>query len=253
MRVLLTRAAAADDRTESELHALGAMVVTMPLVRIAPPADGCALVNAAKRADSYDWIAFTSVNGVEAFARARGHAGPSGTHAPAEALRARVAAVGDATARAVAQLLGRDADLVPSTFTAAALGEALAERVRDGEAILIVQAADARPDLARALSHVTPRPHVVVGYDTISIVPPETRAAIEDAHVIVLASGSAARSLAAALKPSAADALRDKVIACIGPVTADEARRNGIPVTIVAHESTMRGVIAALVEHAAAS
>ena len=244
MRVLLTRAAAADDRTESELRSLGATVVTMPLVRIAPPADGSALTSAAARANSFAWIAFTSVNGVEAFARARG---------PAEPLRARVAAVGDATAHAVVRLLGREADLVPSAFTAAALGGALGERVRDGEAVLIVQATDARPDLTRALSHVTPSPHVVIAYETISIAPPETRDAVADAGVIVLASGSAARSLAAALQPSPADALRDKVVACIGPVTADEARHSGIPVTIVARESTMRGVIAALVEHVAAS
>jgi uroporphyrinogen-III synthase len=244
MRVLLTRAAAADDRTESELRALGATAVTLPLVRIAPPADESALASAADRADSYDWVAFTSVNGVEAFARAR---------ASAEPLRARIATVGDTTARAVARLLGRDADLVPRRFTAAALGAALAERVREGESVLIVQAADARPDLARALSHLTRSPHVVTAYETLPIAPPETRAAVANADVIILASGSAARSLAAALQPSPSDALCDKVIACIGPVTADEARQNGVPVTVVARESTMRGAIAALVEHVAAS
>jgi len=216
----------------------------MPLVRISPPADTQPLASAAERADSFDWIAFTSVNGVEGFARARGSAQPP---------RARIAAVGDATARAVTRLLGRTPDLVPGTFTAAALGKALAESVRDGEAVLIVQAADARPDLARALSHLTPAPRVVAAYETIPVVAPQSRAAVAEADIIILASGSAARSLAAALSPSPVDALSDKIIACIGPVTADEARQSGIPVSIVARESTMRGVIEALVEHVTAS
>ena len=242
--MLLTRAAAAGDRAESELRELGASVVTMPLVRIAPPADASALASAAARADSFDWIAFTSVNGVEALARARASAQPP---------RSRIAAVGEATARAVERLLGRTPDLVPGTFTAAALGEALAERVREGERVLIVQAADARPDLARALSQLTPAPQVVTAYETISITSPQARGAVAEADAIIIASGSAARSLAAALPPSPADALRGKIIACIGPVTAEEARQSGIPVTIVARESTMRGVIAALVEHVTAS
>jgi uroporphyrinogen-III synthase len=253
MRVLLTRAAAADDSTESELRSLGATVMTMPIVRIVPPADGSALASAVEHAGSYDWIAFTSVNGVEAFSRARGAAETLRAGVTAEPLRARVAAVGDATARSVLRFLGREADLVPNVFTAAALGAALAERVRDGESVLIVQAADARPDLARALSHVAPPPHVVTAYATVSIAPPEIGAAVADADVVILASGSAARGLAEALAPTPADTLRDKVVACIGPVTADEAQRNGIPVTIVARESTMPGIIAALVEHTARS
>ncbi len=242
--MLLTRAVSESDGTEAELRALGADVEILPLVRIAPPRDTTPLEAAAARADSYAWIAFSSVNGVEAFARARAAGTP---------LRARIAAIGDATARAISRRFRRKPDLIPKTFTGAALGAELAARVRVGDEVMIVQPEGARPDLARALSHLQPRPQTVVAYQTIEEAPKRTAAAVAAADIVVLASGSAARSLAAALRPSTADALREKIIACIGPVTAEEARLAGIPVTIIARESTMRGIVAALVGHASAS
>lgn len=241
--MLLTRAPAPGDGAEAALRALGADVETLPLIRVMPPDDPTPLRDAARRADEFAWIAFTSGNGVEAFARALDAAPP---------LRAKIAAIGDATARTVVRSLGREPDLVPGSFTGAALGAALAARLRDGEPVLIVQAADARGDLERALAHARPAPHVVAAYATVGLAPPQTAAAVARAAVIVLASGSAARSLAAALQPNPADALRDKTIACIGPVTAHEARAAGIPVTVVARASTMAGVVAAIAEHAGA-
>jgi uroporphyrinogen-III synthase len=236
---VLTRPAGAADKAARRLRALGADVIEMPLIRIVSPPDAPALAAAAQRVCDYDWIAFTSVNAVEAFAPL--------CHEPL-AIAARIAAVGPATGRAVHAAFGRAPDLVPESFTAVDLGAELASVMTSSARVLVVQAHDARPELLLALTRAGRAADAVAAYATVEAPPDDVGAVLQGAHIVVLASGSAARSLAKGLGQSRVGILAAKIVACIGPVTAEEARRAGIPVTIVSREFSMDGVIDAVVE-----
>lgn len=238
MRVLLTRAPAAGHADIDRLRDLGALVREVPLIRIVPPPDERALAAAVQRTD-FDWIAFTSVQGVEAFARACGSANRA---------TPKFAAVGPATARAIHAAFGRSPELIPTTHTGAALGAALAAVMNASERVLLVQALDARPDALESIAGAGCAVETVAAYATIESPPDDIGDAIRDADVIVLASGSAVRSLHVGLGAATESALATKVVICIGPVTAAEARHASIPVTLVPREYTMNGVIDSLVE-----
>src|SRR5579871_2784610 len=132
---MVTRAADHSRELIDLLEGRGASVVVVPLIRIGPPPDERALMSAVERADDFSWIVFTSVNGVEAFARRRRH--PLGVNP-------HIAAVGPATSDAVASLLGRPPHVVPSRFVAEAVVDALREVASPGASVLVVQAQDAR-------------------------------------------------------------------------------------------------------------
>ena len=238
MRVLLTRAPASGDEAVNRLRDLGADVVEAPLIRIVPPPDERALAGAARRTD-FDWIAFASVHGVEAYAHE--------SERPRD-VTAKFAAVGPATARAVRTMFGRAPELVPQTHTGAALGEALASAMKPGERVLLVQALDARPDALEAIAGAGCAVETVAAYVTQEAPPEDIADAVRNADVIVIASGSAARSLRLGLGEALDPALSGKIVACIGPVTAGEARHAGIRVDLVPKEYSMAGVIDALVE-----
>jgi uroporphyrinogen-III synthase len=239
VRVLLTRAPADVDEAAKRLRDLGAVVVEAPLIRLVTPPDERALAAAAARTD-FDWIAFASVHGVEAFVRGRDRP---------QVVTAKLAAVGPATARAVRAAFGRAPDLVPASHTGAALGAALAAVMRPGERVLLVQALDARPDALEALAGAGCAVETVAAYATQEAPPDHIGDAVREADVVVLASGSAARSLRLGLGEAMGATLSEKVVVCIGPITADEARHAGVPVTLVPDEYSMAGVIDVLVEH----
>jgi len=239
VRVMLTRAPASGSDAADQLRALGAEVMHVPLIRIGPPPDERALSDAAARTD-VDWIAFASVHGVEAFARC--------CESP-RTVAAKFAAVGPATARAIGAAFGRAADLVPESHTGGDLGASLAQTMRPGERVLLVQALEARPEAFETLAGAGCAVEAVAAYATVEDPPDGLPEAIRDADVVIIASGSAARSLRRGLGDATDSALAGKTIVCIGPVTADEARHAGVPVTLVPHDFSMDGVIEALVEH----
>jgi uroporphyrinogen-III synthase len=237
MRVLLTRPARSDDALETLLRGAGARVSSMPLIELAPAPDAGALRAAAQSADSADWIVFTSATGVEAFARnRRSRLGE----------RTRIAAIGPATARAVARLLERDADLVPARFVAEELADAIAARAARAR-IAIFSAQDSRPVLVQRLRAAGHSVEAIAAYTTRAVTPADFTQRIGAADVIVLTSGSAARSLSEGLRLGPGlGALHGKRVVCIGAVTAAEARRCEIDVAAVARDATPLGLLEVL-------
>ncbi len=139
-------------------------------------------------------------------------------------------------------MLGVEPSFVPERFA----GEELAAGLGPlGEArILLPQADIADPGLAEELRGRGAVVDVLPTYRTVEVeLTAAELAELRSAHVVVLASGSAARSLAS--HGGAADAL----VLCIGPKTAVAAREVGLPVGLVAHEATSEGMIQALVLH----
>ena len=220
------------------LEGLGAEVSIVPLIEIRPVEDSRALDAAVADIATYDWVVFTSVNGVTAVGERLGETGET-----------RVAAVGPVTADAVRELG------VEPAFVAARASEDIAAGLGsiEGARVLLPQADIADPWLADELRESGATVDVVVAYRTTQVEPALWgMLPLRIAHAIVLASGSAVRSLAAIA--GSLDGLGDStVLACIGPKTAAVARQAGLPVGIVADETTADGIIRALVSHFAES
>lgn len=229
-RIVVTRPHGQAEELAAELESRGAMVLALPLVAIEALSDAGALRAALEDIERYDWVVFTSANGVAAV---RWHAADLG--------EARIAAVGPATAAAV-RALDLEPSFVPERFAGAEIVAGL--EPLSGARILLPQADVADPGLAEELRSRGAIVDAIPAYHTVEVErsAPEI-AALRAADVVVLASGSAARSLAS--QGGAGDAL----IICIGPKTADVAREVGLPVGLVAREATSEGIIQALVTH----
>jgi len=200
----------------------------VPLIEI-HPAEGRGLEEAVESLASYDWIVLTSVNGVAALA-----SGLSALAGPT-----RVAAVGPVTADAIRELG------VEPAFVASRASDDIAGGLGsiEGMRLLLPQADIADPRLAEELRGQGADVDVVVAYRTVLVEPPMWGILpMRIADAVVLASGSACRSLAAA-----GGAGGGAMLVCIGPKTAKVAREVGLEVGLVADETTSDGIIQALV------
>lgn len=228
-RIVVTRPREQSEPLAGALERLGAAVAIVPLVDIAPVEDTAELEAAGAALSSYDWVVFTSANGVRAFGLRL-----------AAATAPRVAVVGPATADAVRRQ-GVEPAVVGDGIAA---DVAVRIDVTGGSRVLVPQADIAGQDLAEALRARGASVDQVTAYRTLPHAPSRAeRKELHAADTIVLASGSAARSLAA--QGGAGDAL----VVCIGSKTAAVAREVGLRVGLVADEATADGIIRALVEH----
>jgi uroporphyrinogen-III synthase len=207
----------------------------VPLIEIRPVEDPRALDAAVENLPGYDWVVFTSINGVAAVGERLSRIGEG----------SRVAAVGPVTADSV-RALGIEPSYVASRASediAAGLG------LLDGARVLLPQADIADPRLADELRGKGATVDAVVAYRTVQVEPTLWGILpLRLADAVVLASGSAVRSLAtiAASFEGFADST---LLVCIGPKTAAVAREVGLPVGLVADETTAEGIIRALVAH----
>ncbi len=143
-RVLITRPRPAAEGLAAQLAALGAIPVLLPAIEIRPPEDPRPLEEAVRQALTFDWILFTSANGVHAFLERWIAAGRS----PAELARVRLGAIGPATARAL-QRYGLQAAYQPAVYLSEAMAEGLGEVA--GRRVLLPRADIARRELAERL------------------------------------------------------------------------------------------------------
>lgn len=231
-RVVVTRPREQARVLAERLERLGASVSVVPLVAVEPVEDTGALDAALESIDDYDWIVFTSANGV-AIVRDRLTKRTLGG--------ITVAAVGPATADAV-RGLGTEPSFVPERFAAGEIARGL--EPLEGKRVLLPQADIAEPQLADELRSRGATVDVIVAYRTLGIEPSMSGIdTIGRADAVVLASGSAARSFASL------EGIGDPLLVCIGHKTADAARQAGLKVGLVADEATADGIIQALVAH----
>ncbi len=251
-RIVVTRAANQADELDDLLRSRGAEPLSYPCIAIAPPADTGSL-DAALRglvSGEFAWLVLTSRNTVAVLAE-RLKALELTLH---NLRQVSLAAVGTSTAEAAERELGWRAELVPGEFVAAALAAALVERLRSGDRVLLCQADIARPVLADALRAAGADVTSVVAYRTVTgsggIDLPALLAA---GHVdaITFTSASTVRSLLQRLAAEGgrpAD-LADVCIACLGPITADAARKLGMTVHVLPVEHTIPALVEALEAH----
>jgi uroporphyrinogen III methyltransferase/synthase len=238
VQVVVTRAAHQAEEMSAPLRDLGAEVILVPVIGIAPPADPAPLDQAAKRANEYDWIIFTSANAVSGFVAAC-------PLSPVEC-KARVATIGSAT-REAAEQHGFRVTLVPERYVAESLVEAFAATDLHGRRILIPSAAVTRDIVPADLRKRGAEVEVVEAYR--NVMPPGSpeRAALVFREPypdwVSFASPSAIDNL---IKLIGAGPLRAVKIATIGPVTSEAVRRHGLPVSVEAVDHTAEGMVLAI-------
>ena len=246
-RVLVTRTRQQASALSARLRALGAEAVELPTIEIAPPEGWARLDGAVARVSGYDWVIFTSVNGVAAFWERLVHAGLD-----ARKLHGvRLAAIGPATAAAL-ESHGVAADYMPDEYVA----EAIAAGMGNVRAlrVLLPRADIARPALADLMRSAGAEVIEVAAYRTVrpEVDARELRTLLESVTVATFTSSSTVRNLGAMAQDAGLDlsqALAGVTVACIGPITAETARGMGLGVHAMAEEYTIEGLVQALVDH----
>lgn len=257
-RILITRTRRQASELAAELEALGATPITIPTIEIAPPASYAVLDDALSRLDTFDWLLFTSANAVEIFAqRVKGvpHLRAEGTMVGSSSrpatLRAKIAAIGPATAKAI-EAIGLNVDLIPPRSIAESLAETLALQA-SGKRILLVRAEEARDVLPDALTRAGAELTIASAYR--NQVPASSIPAIRELFTrsedypdaITLTSASTARSLIALLEASELTLPAGIPLASIGPITSQALGELGYEPTIEAGEATIPALVQALV------
>lgn len=249
-RVLITRAKEQAGELAGLLAACGAEPVEAPTIQVVPPDDWAPVDRAIERIGTYDWVVFTSVNGVARFMarhRMRGH------DARSFAGR-RVCCIGPRTAEELARY-GMTADVLPEEFQAEGVLAALAAGDLKQKRILIPRAEVARELLPEQLRAMGAQVDVVSVYKTV--VP---QGAIDEwcgqlregrIHAATFASSSTVRNFVELLGGAErARALMSRVaVACIGPITARTAEEAGLTVAIMPPVNTIPALVEAIVQY----
>ncbi len=245
-RVLITRTRSQASTLADALRAEGAVPVVLPAIEIQLRADAASVRDSVERLrrGDYAWTVFTSANAVEIYldllrehdADARVFAG------------GRICAIGEATARALADR-GLRADLVPTEAVGEGVVEALGREVVAGARVLLPRAEGGREVLPEGLRAAGATVDELTLYLSAPPAEPprEALALVREGgiDVVTFTSSSTVRNLATLLGGDLSP-LRDAVVACIGPSTAEAATEAGLPPDVVAEEHSVEGLVAAL-------
>jgi uroporphyrinogen III methyltransferase / synthase len=242
-RIVVTRAREQASALSEKLRALGAEPVEFPTIRISPPEDGFAALDAAiERLSTFHWVVFTSVNGVRFFFERLAMAGKD-----ARALgAAKVAAIGPATAEAL-EKHGIRADFVPDEYVAEKVLEQFPDPVA-GQRILLPRATEAREVLPETWRSQGADVMVAPAYRTL----PDATGAEElrqqlatgSIAAITFASSSTVTNFVEAVgTENVPESVR---LVCIGPITAQTCRERLREPDAMADTYTLDGLIEAL-------
>ncbi|EFM09286.1 uroporphyrin-III C-methyltransferase [Paenibacillus curdlanolyticus YK9] len=251
-RILVTRARTQASDLVRLIEELGGEPCEYPVIETREPSDANtvqAIEQALREADTFDWLMFTSVNGVEAFYRWLKRYGVD----IRKFAKARIAAVGPKTAEAL-QERGLAVEELPAQFRQEGLVEKLDASLKAGQRALI-----ARGDLAR---EVLPRELNARGVETVELDVYETVLAEHQdemalellqegaVHVVTFTSSSTVTNLIELLRRNGVEEpeklLAKSQIASIGPLTTATAAEAGLHVTIEPEEATIEALVAAI-------
>lgn len=243
-RIVVTRSPRAATALARRLRRLGAVPLQVPTLRFGPPQDVAALDVALRGISRYDWVVFTSANGVGSVAQRLRR-----LHVPRTTLQGpALAAIGPSTQRAL-ERFHLPVAFVPSQYLTATLGDQL-PGVRD-KRILLLRAEVAAPALPRILRRRGAKVDDVAAYRTLPN--PAARSAARrlahntPPHWILFTSPSTVEHFASLFEDEALRRLQTRTpAATIGPVTSAAARAHGFQVRIEAAEHTIPGLLNAL-------
>lgn len=242
-RILVTRTISQAPILSRTLRELGAEPVELPAIDIIPDPFPELTEKAARDLPYYDWVIFTSTNGVEVFLEKVRQLGYDARRFG----NAKIAAIGNATAERLRRNFIQP-DFVPDEFVAEAVLDGLRQTGIDGARILIPRAEVARTTLPDGLRESGATVDVVPVYRTIPGTPdPQVIDRIDagEIDIVTFTSSSTVTNLIDMLDGDP-DRLQSSSIACIGPITEATAVEYGLEVAITAEEYSIPGLIDAL-------
>ena len=256
-KVVVTRSREQAGALTAALAALGAEVMEFPCIEVLPLADQSLVQGAISRLPEYQWVIFTSANGVKFFWEQLTALGKD-----ARALGVcQVAAIGPGTAQSLAER-GIVADFLPESFVAESVAEGLISQGVAGQRILIPRAVAARDVLPQALERAGAEVRVLPVYEARPCF--SGREELREVFVkggvdcVTFASSSTVDNFFAGLDPALLQHLRNAQaengaggpphFACIGPITRATLESYGFACDIEPQEYTIAGLTAALVD-----
>ncbi len=244
-RIVVTRARQQASGFLQELASLGAECIQFPTIEIIDPDSWDPLDEAISKLETYQWVLFTSVNGVKYFLKRLHHSGKD----IRELKGIKIGAIGPKTAQQWQQL-GITPDLVPDEYRAEAVVQAFRKWETLGIRILIPRAVEAREILPDQLRKMGARVDVVDAYQTVS--PKETTAGVREMLIkgtvdMVTFTSSSTVTNFVGMFGSDQQRLTDEwmkgvKVACIGPITADTARKQGFSVDLMPADYTIEAL-----------
>ena len=246
MKVLITRPRNQADSFASALADAGFEPILFPVIEICPFEENIALDRAIAKLDCYDWVVFTSVNGVEAFFDHIPHPSPLGRWAGGEGVR--IAAIGPKTAAAL-EARSITIDFIPDEYVAEAILPGLGDL--RGRWVLLPRAEIARKALPKAILDAGGVTHEIAVYQTIPVEPDVDglTALRSGVDAVTFTSPSTVTNFVEIVHNVGLNPLSlpgNPRIACIGPITQKAAEEAGFVDAFVAEEYTAEGLAKAL-------
>lgn len=249
-RIVLTRAREQAREFSQLLAAYGAEPIEVPTIQIVPPASWQAIDGAVTRLNTYQWLIFTSVNGVRPFMDRLRAAGKD-----ARALaNLRLCAIGPRTAQEL-ETYGLTPDIIPTEFQAEGIIAALTDLGIRGSRVLIPRAEVAREILPEQLRELGATVDVIPVYRTISPAV-DVASLTQQFHdgrvaVVTFTSSSTVRNFVEVFggRNAVKSLLEEVVVACIGPITARTAEEYGLTVTVMPAENTVPALADMIVKY----
>lgn len=244
---LITRTRQQASQLRWRLEQLGGQVIEAPTIEIHDPEDWQPIIDAVTDIAEFDWLVLTSVNGAIGLQAIMESLGMDGR----DLASVKVAAIGEATADALEDLLGIRADLIPDEAVAESLVEAMRSVAELSQCRILMLRADiarkALPeDLAEAGADVTDLPI----YRTVPVegLPDDVVEALRAGEVdwLTFTSSSTVRHLIALLGAEHRRLIDGLKVASIGPITSQAVRETGLAVTVEAADHHVEGLVAAL-------
>jgi len=249
-RILIARDEGRGFEMARMLEAYGANAVCLPVLKIELLSNSQQMREAvvALSKGLYDWVVFTSVNGVKALFETLHSMGMD-----ARAFSStKVCAIGDAT-NSELRKMGIIADAVPERFTTEAVAELLLNIGVHGKRILLPRAFGASRKLTNSLLEAGAEVHEVTAYKVLTneeLGEEEISIALsKPIDIVCFTSPSSVDALFKLVGEGLKATLRNARIACIGPVTAKRVEEYGLPVCIIASTHTTGGLIDAILSH----
>jgi uroporphyrinogen III methyltransferase/synthase len=248
-RIVITRARAQSAGLASQIEKLGGLVFELPTIEIQAPADVRPLDEAIARLTAYDWLIFTSVNGVESFLSRMAHQQRGIT----ELKNIRCVAIGPETAKRLISA-GVKECLVPAIYQAEGILELFQPEALRGKHVLIPRAAKAREILPETLKQWGAAVDVVEAYQTT--VPSTDTGKLRElfrqgaVDMVTFTSSSTATNFAQLFGGEPLSViLAETPIACIGPITRETVEALGGTAAVLARDFTVAGLVAAMVDY----
>ena len=245
--IVITRPERQADDLARLLEKEGAKIIHFPTIKIIPPHDWSSLDTALNKLDTYNWIIFTSGNGVQYFFDRLEKQNKD----VRELKGIKICCIGPATAEQITKR-GIKVALVPEHYVSEGILQSLAATDMQGKKVLIPRAAQARDVLPEGLRKMGAAVDIVTAYETVNSgkKKDELLELLHDQRIDVITFTSSS-TVINFLEIMGKDYLLPAQIkiACIGPITAATARKAGWKVDMQKDEYTMKGLVQALLDY----